>query len=230
MHGEPRSLAAARPDAPPGLVAVVNRCLEKDTERRYQTVAEMVMALVEYAPRRARSVAERAVAITEAAGMLAAAPREALDGTLPEMRMSPLHGLPPPAAPPGPQAPMAATRREQPGDPRATGTPGVATMDPSLQHEMAPPGRPEGDTLDLSITRRRDDPNGSAATWIGVALGLVVVVIFGIGLYLRKHYAPPAPSPAAPDSTAEAPVLPPVPVAPATPPSPSASTSAGGRR
>ena len=49
----------ARPDTPEGLEQVILRCLEKDRERRFSTVAEFAHALMPYAPRRARASVER---------------------------------------------------------------------------------------------------------------------------------------------------------------------------
>jgi serine/threonine-protein kinase len=45
----PRSLNALRPELPPGLEAVVLRCLEKDRENRFADVAELARALAKYA-------------------------------------------------------------------------------------------------------------------------------------------------------------------------------------
>jgi serine/threonine-protein kinase len=51
----PRPLRAARPDVPPELEAIVVRCLEKDPNRRFQTVRELVEALAAFAPQRRTS-------------------------------------------------------------------------------------------------------------------------------------------------------------------------------
>ena len=45
LEQAPPSVASLRADVPPGLVAVVARCLEKSSERRFQTVRELVAAL-----------------------------------------------------------------------------------------------------------------------------------------------------------------------------------------
>jgi eukaryotic-like serine/threonine-protein kinase len=42
LHGDPRSIAAFRPDAPPRLVAIVDRCLQKDPRRRYPDAASLL--------------------------------------------------------------------------------------------------------------------------------------------------------------------------------------------
>lgn len=48
-------LAAARPDLPPGLVAVIERCLEKDRAKRFDSVAALAYELMPFAPARARA-------------------------------------------------------------------------------------------------------------------------------------------------------------------------------
>jgi len=58
--GEPADLRELRPDLPPGLVAVVVRCLEKKPERRFADVAELAAALAPFAPQRAQRSVERA--------------------------------------------------------------------------------------------------------------------------------------------------------------------------
>src|SRR5262249_49726354 len=52
----PTPLRTHRADAPPGLEAVVRRCLEKDRGHRFQSVAELARALAPYAPQAAASV------------------------------------------------------------------------------------------------------------------------------------------------------------------------------
>jgi serine/threonine-protein kinase len=57
LHGKPTPLLEARPDAPPGLAVVIERCLEKDPARRYKDVAGLARALEPYGnPRAAMSV------------------------------------------------------------------------------------------------------------------------------------------------------------------------------
>lgn len=46
----PPSLREIRPEVPEGLQAVILRCLEKDVSRRFQTVADVALALKPYAP------------------------------------------------------------------------------------------------------------------------------------------------------------------------------------
>jgi phosphate transport system substrate-binding protein len=56
----PRSLAELRPDIPKEMVAVVERCLEKDPGRRYANAAELATALEPFVPAASQAIAERA--------------------------------------------------------------------------------------------------------------------------------------------------------------------------
>jgi serine/threonine-protein kinase len=63
------ALRNLRPDAPEGLQQVIVRCLEKDRNHRYATVAEFAHALAPFAPRRARLSIERVSRVIEGAGL-----------------------------------------------------------------------------------------------------------------------------------------------------------------
>ena len=63
LETTPTPLAAHCPEAPPALQAVIDRCLEKDPARRFQSVAELANALSPFAPSRARLYAQRASSI-----------------------------------------------------------------------------------------------------------------------------------------------------------------------
>lgn len=66
LESQPASLPSSCPAA---LRAVVSRCLEKDRERRFQTVAELATALLPLAPREARAYASRASSILRASAL-----------------------------------------------------------------------------------------------------------------------------------------------------------------
>jgi serine/threonine protein kinase len=55
----PQSLRALRPEVPPDLEAVVIHCLEKDRDRRFQSIGAMAQALVNFTSGRSRHTAER---------------------------------------------------------------------------------------------------------------------------------------------------------------------------
>ena len=51
LHEPPRSLLELAPDVPEALVAVIERCLEKEPDRRFQDVASFAEALEPFVPR-----------------------------------------------------------------------------------------------------------------------------------------------------------------------------------
>jgi serine/threonine-protein kinase len=66
------ALLEARGDIPPGFETVVARCLEKDPAQRYQTVAELALALGPYAPERAQESVRRVCGTIQSAGLSSA--------------------------------------------------------------------------------------------------------------------------------------------------------------
>jgi serine/threonine protein kinase len=74
VDSAPVPLRQLRPDAPPGLEEVIFRCIEKDRNRRYQTVGDLAGALAAFAPRKSRASIDRIVQVMQAAGMSASAP------------------------------------------------------------------------------------------------------------------------------------------------------------
>jgi serine/threonine-protein kinase len=63
LTGAPTPLTVARPDAPPGLEAVVLNCLEKDPDRRYRNVAELAQELLPFGPPNAAAMVDRIKAV-----------------------------------------------------------------------------------------------------------------------------------------------------------------------
>jgi eukaryotic-like serine/threonine-protein kinase len=67
LEESPRPLRSLSPLVPEGLVKVVDRCLEKDVELRYQNVAELAIDLLPFAPAGARASVERVVSVVRTA-------------------------------------------------------------------------------------------------------------------------------------------------------------------
>jgi serine/threonine-protein kinase len=74
LQREAEPLSRFRPDIPPGLDAVVARCLEKDPKRRFQNVAEMAAALAPFGPPRSDISVERIIHVLGVSPAAVAAP------------------------------------------------------------------------------------------------------------------------------------------------------------
>jgi eukaryotic-like serine/threonine-protein kinase len=88
MQQEPDDILSLRPDVPPGLAAVIRRSLAKRVEERFQSVPEMVNALLPFAPRRSHWSIER---IAKSAGSNTLTGN--MDGTGPTISISSMHSL-----------------------------------------------------------------------------------------------------------------------------------------
>jgi serine/threonine-protein kinase len=60
----PQPLRQVRTDAPADLELAISRCLEKDRDRRFQHVGELVASLIPFAPTRSRPIFERVLKVT----------------------------------------------------------------------------------------------------------------------------------------------------------------------
>jgi eukaryotic-like serine/threonine-protein kinase len=67
LETEPRRLDSIHPELPPGFADVVARCLQKDPDQRFATIAELGIALLPFASPRALGVAENSEWIRRAA-------------------------------------------------------------------------------------------------------------------------------------------------------------------
>jgi eukaryotic-like serine/threonine-protein kinase len=98
----PPPLRQKRPDAPEGLDAVIARCLDKDRGKRFATVGEFAVALLEFGPKHAKVSVERISGVLSKAGLstsaLAIPPssepveRSARSGTMPPWGRTTLGG------------------------------------------------------------------------------------------------------------------------------------------
>lgn len=104
-----RSLLDVAPNVPERLAQIVDRCLTKDREQRYQTAAEIALDLLPLAPVRARASVERAVSVMQAAGLMA------INGDMESLRRSPtLLSEPPHSGPPRSSVPPAPVEERSP--------------------------------------------------------------------------------------------------------------------
>jgi serine/threonine-protein kinase len=74
MSTTPPPLRDVRPDAPPGIEAVVLTCLQKDRDRRYQNVAGLAIALAPFGSHRSRASVERISGVMQSARFSSAPP------------------------------------------------------------------------------------------------------------------------------------------------------------
>ncbi|MDB4935726.1 MAG: Serine/threonine-protein kinase pkn3 [Labilithrix sp.] len=80
LKDDPVPLPRVRPDVPPALWAVVQRCLAKDPALRVATVSDLAAALEPFAPSHARGAALRIAAVLNSASTGGSDPPEAMDG------------------------------------------------------------------------------------------------------------------------------------------------------
>lgn len=69
LQSDPVPIHSVRPDVPEGLEKIAYKCLAKRREDRFQNVAELAVALADFAPRHARTSAERVCRVLSVAGV-----------------------------------------------------------------------------------------------------------------------------------------------------------------
>jgi serine/threonine-protein kinase len=69
LTDEPAPLTTVAPEIAPELDTAVRKCLAKNADDRYPSVAELAMALVPFGPKRSRTSAERVSRVMSAAGL-----------------------------------------------------------------------------------------------------------------------------------------------------------------
>jgi eukaryotic-like serine/threonine-protein kinase len=176
-----------RADVPPGLAAIIQRCMEKDPAKRYQDVAELCQALMPFAPKRARLNAERATRVLVAAGIVEESSLEALS-SIPPSSSSTLPGSLPISLS-APRVPVIAS-----GEYPVSGAPAPLESAPSVTAETQ--------MVDLPEPAR----GGRAKLVVGVALAALAAGL--VAVLATKTSAEPSTAVATPTVEA-APVAPP---------------------
>jgi len=90
----PAPIRSLRPDIPPGLEAVILKCLEKDRAKRYRNVAEFAASLASFGPKRVRASVDRIARIIQSAGLTESAvnlPPSSIPPTDPQHPGEPQH-------------------------------------------------------------------------------------------------------------------------------------------
>jgi eukaryotic-like serine/threonine-protein kinase len=190
------SLADSRPDLAPGLAATVMHCLEKDTAKRYQTVAELGVALLPFGPKWAPVLVERWLKLLQPGTPPSWSPgAQTWDGeqqqsTPPPAAAADLAG--PPAAPAVESRVTAATavsgEHPAPALPPAAPMPAVAA--PLSPHVALAPPVTAGAWSDDGRITSASKPRGRGALW--AVLGAAGLLTIGAaGLVVRMVILPP---------------------------------------
>lgn len=180
MMEDPVPLERLRPDLPPDFSAVVQRCLAKDPDGRFENVAALLVALAPFGGEQARSSRDRAVRVLQSTGWSPAAaegPHDVTGGTIvmeafPEAPVAP-------AAAPGPSpihdASAHAATHEANASPAADAPLAAATADTALP-APAPPELP-AQAVTASTTAASPPPARSSSRKLVVAAGLAVLLV-----------------------------------------------------
>jgi len=175
-----RPLRELRPDLPAELIAVVERCLAKTPDQRYQTAAELAVALLPFAPKRARGAVERALAVSRASGMG-------------KSEIGLLSSVPPP----NPDSHRVSGELSIP-QPSRTPAEGRMFSDSTTPRSLRPSGNPGVDsaTFTGAPTMSEHPPASKKLVVIGA-----VVLLGALGMSAAALFLRPAPGPVAPTTT-----------------------------
>ena len=165
-----RSLLDIAPNVPERLAAIVDRCLEKDRDLRYQTAAEVALDLLPLAPARARASVERALSVMQAAGLMP------LNGDMESLRPMPA----PPERVSGPPAAPSSSRRLASGPISAQP---VVSEQPVVVTRRALPGGPQQVPVE---NRGQSRARGIALAALLIGCGLLA----GVFLLVRRAERP----------------------------------------
>ncbi len=185
LDHDPEPLAPLRPDVPPGLCAVIDRCLQKDRERRFPDALALRDALAPFGSLVART------------GSL---------GSLPDLgawdggpTSSGAVSVVPPS---GVRSAITSPSSAPPAITSPSSAPPAILSSPSLSLPSTPP--PDGSpvTTDPTITAWATPAPPKSRAFLGVAIaGLVAGLAAGVVVLLREPDAPPPSASAAAPST-----------------------------
>ena len=192
-------------DLPDGLEAAILRCLAKNRDERYQTVAELAVALAPFAsdPSAARAQVEQCARYARRSGRVAA-PGDA-DHSAGHARITPASGMQVADAPKHPTSPSMATVAPKDSTPsNPTPPPPGARRDPTplpTRRDPTPiPTRSTPTSINSSngeVEAMRPPPRSSMRL---VAIAVGALVLGGIFIATRGGDAPAAPAHVAPVS------------------------------
>ncbi len=148
LRGEPEPVLKLRPDAPPGLVQIINRCLRKEPKQRFPNVGEMAVALLEYGPARARTTVKRIVGVFKTIGVDAGEVPASVRGGG-GLGQGLVLGRPPPSE-----------RPSLPSQSQVDGMPPPPPSFPGLPRPNPPPARPSyASATPTTVTPSSGDPS-----------------------------------------------------------------------
>ncbi len=200
IQEDPEPLREQRPDVPPGLDRVINKCLEKEREERYENVAELALALAPYGSAAAKTSCDTISRVYEATGWSRSEP--AADDLQPQLMgtmmmdtgdetetVAKVAGAVTPATGPTPDpaaAPMAPAPMAPPVAAPQAAAPliGVAEPPPTGPQQIAAPAGPASagvqpyaqiQTTDGVAGSPRATRSGSLAPKLAAAAGLAAI-------------------------------------------------------
>jgi serine/threonine protein kinase len=207
VHDTPPLLTELRSDVPAGLAAIVAKCIEKDPNGRYQSVADLASALEQYAPASTRHMAARARSVLSSSQRTLEISSPSVAG--PDTVLSP-------------HQPLAATLPESGGE-----RPAPPALVVSAPLPVPLPSVSQS-TNDAVVSLREPEPRPRTPMFLAIAGAIFAVSVIAVGATFALRPAPAAtpPPPPTPVETATPPVPTANQVAPTAEPSASAVASA----
>ena len=199
---KPPPIRDKRPDVPEGLEAVIDRCLQRDRDRRFRNVAELALALAPFGAGRSRASVDRITSLLVEGRIGAAGAALPARLNVPE--------------PTGPMPPLSEPTVEEPT--AVMPSPSSAVTGASARSAQVSAPEPTGSGL--SLTGAYDKPRKGRALLVAAAAGAgaALVGVLAWALVVRAQPDPAAsPAAAVSPSVAAPPQALPVPSAPVAP-------------